>query len=90
MLASAIAEVDASDKRLNIVHVETGRHFYGGAQQVIWLVRGLRDRGVGSLLVCPDDAELNDVARQAGLPVCNIPCAGEHDVGDVVGRSAGL
>jgi len=38
---------------MKIVHVETGRHFYGGAQQVIWLLNGLRVAGVDCQLVCP-------------------------------------
>lgn len=80
MLASAVAEVDASKDCVNIVHVETGRHFYGGAQQVIWLIRGLMDQGVGSLLVCPAATQIDDNARHAGLPVHNLPCSGELDV----------
>jgi hypothetical protein len=65
---------------MKIVHVETGRHFYGGAQQVVWLVRGLVDRGVDSLLVCTPGSAIDKVARDAGLEVANVACAGEHDL----------
>ncbi len=64
---------------MKIVHVETGRHFYGGAQQVIWLIRGLEKKGVDSILVCPPGSEIDIVARHSNLAVRNIPCAGEHD-----------
>jgi len=80
MLASAVVEVDAGTGCVNIVHIETGRRFYGGAQQVIWLARGLREHGVHSVIVCPADAAISDVARQSELSVVNIPCAGEHDI----------
>lgn len=66
---------------MKIVHVETGRHFYGGAQQVIWLVSGLARQGVNGLLVCPPDSDINRVARSNGLRVQNIRCAGDHDLG---------
>ena len=36
---------------MKIVHVETGRHLYGGAQQVLWLVEGLAASDVEGLLV---------------------------------------
>mgnify|MGYP001823543666 FL=1 len=64
---------------MKIVHVETGRRFYGGPQQVIWLIRGLADRGVESVLVCPPGSKIDDVARRENLTIVNIPCAGEAD-----------
>ena len=64
---------------MKIMHVETGRHFYGGAQQVIWLIEGLAARGVENLLVCPPDSGIDKVARDAAIPVCNIRCAGDLD-----------
>ena len=64
---------------MKIVHVETGRNFYGGAQQVIWLIQGLAGQGFESVLVCPAGARIAGIAREAGIDVINIPCAGEHD-----------
>jgi glycosyltransferase involved in cell wall biosynthesis len=64
---------------MKIVHVETGRHFFGGAQQVIWLIKGLAEKGVESMLVCPPGSAIDTAARASGLSVTNIPCAGEHD-----------
>jgi len=79
MLAFGPGEVDAGTFRLKIVHVETGRNFYGGAQQVIWLIRGLAARDVESVLVCPPGSDIDRVARAAGLQVVNIPCKGDAD-----------
>ena len=59
MLASADGEVDATPTPMKVVHVETGRRFYGGAQQVIWLMQGLHDRDVESVLVCPDGSAID-------------------------------
>jgi glycosyltransferase involved in cell wall biosynthesis len=64
---------------MKVVHVETGRRFYGGAQQVIWLVEGLVADGVDSVLVCPPDSAIDVVARAKGLQVVNVSCAGEGD-----------
>jgi glycosyltransferase involved in cell wall biosynthesis len=79
MLAFGRTQVDARNQRLKIVHVETGRNFYGGAQQVIWLIRGLADRGVDSLLVCPPGSAIDGVARAADMKVSNIACSGDAD-----------
>ncbi|MDX1405635.1 MAG: glycosyltransferase [Woeseiaceae bacterium] len=65
---------------MKIMHVETGRHFYGGAQQVVWLVRGLDARGLSNLLVCPPQSAIDSVARDAGLNVHNLACGGDLDL----------
>lgn len=79
MLAFGCTQVDAREFRLKIVHVETGRNFYGGPQQVIWLIRGLADCGVDSLLVCPPGSAIDRVGRAADMNVSNIPCSGDAD-----------
>ena len=63
-----------------ILHVETGRHLYGGAQQVVHLISGLRTRGVPSVLVC---AAGSDIARSlAGVAkIYEVPIRGELDWG---------
>jgi glycogen synthase len=65
---------------MKIVHVETGRHFYGGAQQVLWLLEGLAARGVDNLLVCPPASGIDKAARDAGIPVRNLGCTGDLDL----------
>ena len=79
MLASGSAQVDVGKTRLKIVHVETGLSFYGGPQQVIWLINRLSARNVTSILVCPADSEIDAVARAADIEVMNLPCGGDAD-----------
>ena len=38
---------------MKILHVEAGKHLYGGARQVLYIVEGLAARGVTNLLACP-------------------------------------
>jgi len=65
---------------MKVVHVETGRHFYGGAQQVIWLIEGLVEKGIECLLVCPPESEISKVAGERGLRVVAMPCSGDQDM----------
>lgn len=65
---------------MKILHVETGRHFYGGAQQVVWLANGLGSCGVGNTLACTPDAAIGAVAAGAGIDVRELRCAGDLDI----------
>lgn len=48
---------------MKVLHVEGGRHYYGGARQVVYLLEGLAKRGVENVLVCPPDAKVAEPAR---------------------------
>ncbi len=65
---------------MKILHVETGRHFLGGPQQVVYLIKALRERGHKNTLVCPPESGIDGVARQAGIWVQNLFCAGDLDL----------
>jgi len=65
---------------VKILHVETGRHFLGGPQQVVYLINALRERGHESTLVCPPDSGIDTVARENGIRVQNLFCAGDLDL----------
>ncbi len=67
-------------RRVKILHVETGRHFLGGPQQVVYLINALRERGHDNTLVCPPDSGIDGVARLAGIRVQNLFCAGDLDL----------
>ncbi len=41
---------------MKVLHVEGGRHYYGGARQVVYLLEGLAQRGIDNVLVCPPGA----------------------------------
>jgi glycosyltransferase involved in cell wall biosynthesis len=60
-------------------------HLYGGALQVVFLLRGLRERGVDSVLACPVGSAVGQAAREQGLEVREIDMRGDADVG-LVGR----
>jgi glycosyltransferase involved in cell wall biosynthesis len=62
---------------MRIVHVETGRHLYGGGRQVLDLVAGLAAAGVDNVLVCTRGGELEAAAR--GARVVALPMRGELD-----------
>lgn len=42
-----------------ILHIETGRHLYGGAKQVYYLLAGLKHVGFkDNILICPDNSDI--------------------------------
>lgn len=65
---------------MKILHVETGRHLYGGPQQVIYLINALAERGHESILVCPPASGIDRAARECGIRVQNLFCAGDLDL----------
>ncbi len=69
---------------MRTLHVEMGRHRFGGTMQVLYLLRGLRQRGVEAALICPRGAPLERLATEAGVEVFAVPYAGDLDLGLVV------
>ena len=70
---------------MRVLHVETGQHLYGGAQQVAFLMRGLAAHGVENLLVCPPGAAIGQhFAGGTPVHVIETPCGGDADVGFVL------
>lgn len=53
-----------SSARLKVLHVEAGRHLYGGALQVVHLVEALAERGVDSVLACPAGSDIAAAAAR--------------------------
>lgn len=48
---------------MKILHVEAGKHYYGGARQVAYIIEGLAQRGVENVLACPLSAEIANAVR---------------------------
>lgn len=71
--------------RMRVVHVETGMHLYGGAQQVAFLLDGLDKAGVSNVLVCPPGAAIGQHFEGSRVRVEYVPCSGDLDFG-FVGR----
>ncbi|QID16662.1 glycosyltransferase family 4 protein [Nitrogeniibacter mangrovi] len=65
---------------MKVLHVESGRHLYGGGKQVLYLMEGLARRGVDNLLACPDGAHIAEPARAFGT-VIELPMKGDVDIG---------
>ncbi len=65
---------------MKILHIETGKHLYGGAQQVLWLLAGLRRAGIESPLVCSSGSAIEVAAAQNGIPVIPLRCRGDLDL----------
>lgn len=65
---------------MKILHVETGMHLYGGAQQVAFLLAGLGQRGVENLLVCPPGAAIGRHFANSKIRVIELPCGGDADI----------
>jgi glycosyltransferase involved in cell wall biosynthesis len=64
---------------MRVLHIEAGRHLYGGAAQVRYLVDGLASAGIDNVLLCARDGELADEPPAA--PVIPLAMHGDLDVG---------
>jgi len=61
------------------MHIETGRHLYGGALQVCYLMEGLAQHGVENLLVCTEESEISRSAAPFAH-IYAVPMHGELDL----------
>jgi len=65
---------------MKVLHVESGRHLYGGGKQVLYLMEGLARRGVANVLACPSGSHIAAQARVFG-EVVEMPMKGDLDLG---------
>jgi glycosyltransferase involved in cell wall biosynthesis len=65
---------------MKIAHVSTATNWRGGEQQCLYLMSGLRDRGVDQVLFAPPEAPLTGRAREAGIPVEALTVRGGGDL----------
>lgn len=68
---------------MKVLHIEAGRHLYGGAKQVLYIMQGLAARGVSNVLACPSGAHIATEAR-AFAEVVEMPMGGDADLGMVL------
>jgi len=64
---------------MTILHIEAGRHLYGGAFQVRSLLQGLSQQGVRNILVCPCGSDIAHAAAQDAT-IIELPMHGDLDV----------
>jgi len=65
---------------ITVVHVETGKHLYGGALQVFYLMRGLAEKNVRNILVAPTGSAIAEAAQGIVDCVYEVPMAGDLDL----------
>jgi glycosyltransferase involved in cell wall biosynthesis len=65
---------------MKILHVEAGRHYYGGARQVAYIIEGLAARGIANVLACPLNGDIG-TAVDSLARVVRMPMRGDHDIG---------
>ena len=65
---------------MKILHVETGKNIYGGALQVLYLIKGLRERGIYSILVCTAGSKIFSEAKAFADKIYAIPMRGDVDI----------
>jgi glycosyltransferase involved in cell wall biosynthesis len=57
---------------MRVLHVDGGRHWGGGQNQVRLLMRGLDDHGIAQLCICPAGSPLESRLRREGLPTLGV------------------
>jgi glycosyltransferase involved in cell wall biosynthesis len=63
---------------MRILHVETGQNLYGGALQVEYLMKGLRQHDCENILVCRPNSQIAASARPYAV-IYELPMLGELD-----------
>ena len=70
---------------MKVVHVEAGRQLYGGALQVVFLLRALAAQpGEEHVLLCAPGAAIAQAVRALGVRVIELPLGGDLDPGMAV------
>ncbi len=65
---------------MKVLHVESGMHLYGGALQVVFLLRRLKSLPGEHVLICPPGSAVGQAARDAGIRVREVPIRGDADL----------
>ena len=62
---------------MKVMHIEGGKHLYGGARQVLYIMEGLSAQGVENLLVCPLGSA---ISQQAGASAQVLRLKWQHEL----------
>ena len=65
---------------MKVLHIETGRNLYGGAQQVMFLLRNLPKFGVESMLFCDQKSAIRTACEAEGISTSPCKIAGDLDL----------
>jgi glycosyltransferase involved in cell wall biosynthesis len=67
---------------VKVLHVEMGRHLYGGARQVAYLLNGLAGHpDDGHVLVCAPGAAIAGAIDSSAVRIVPLACSGDADLG---------
>ena len=65
---------------MRILHLETGKNLYGGALQVLYLMKGLKSKRCINFLVCTRGSSIGKVASEDSESVYQLPMRGDFDL----------
>ena len=63
-----------------VLHIDTGKAWRGGQQQVVYLLKGMLERGLDTALVCQSKSELEKYCENHKLPYFPLRMRGEVDI----------
>ena len=70
---------------MQVLHIETGRHLYGGSLQVHYLINGLKKAGVENVLVCEQSSPLAEKVGSDASRIYREKISGDLDL-SFIGR----
>jgi glycosyltransferase involved in cell wall biosynthesis len=65
---------------VKVLHIEMGRHLYGGARQVAYLLNGLARFPGKHVLVCAQGAEIEEAVQNPAVRIRPLPFRGDFDL----------
>lgn len=65
---------------MKILHIDTEKTWRGGEQQLLYLVKGLKERGHTSTVICQPQSPLEDAVKKAGIDAIPVNMRGELDI----------
>lgn len=65
---------------MNTLHINTEKTWRGGEQQVLYLLKGLKEKGHEPTIVCQPGSPLEDAAGKAGINLFPVKMRGEFDL----------
>jgi glycosyltransferase involved in cell wall biosynthesis len=68
------------ERPLRVLHVESGMHLHGGAQQVVHLITGLHERGVENVLVCSPRSAIMGPLSGVADRIVQLPMPSDADL----------
>lgn len=63
-----------------VLHIDTGKAWRGGQQQVVYLLKGMLERGLDTALVCQSHSELEKYCKEHTFPYFSLRMRGEVDI----------